>query len=382
MDQFFILCVLLICVAVSHWLSKKPIGRSLGGAIIVILLVAFLANIGVIPSASTAPPLYEYLISVGAPVSIFLLLLNVRLSALRQAGLPMLTMFALGAIGTMSGVWTAGWLTGASEWLGEWHGPLSGMFTATYIGGGANFNALALHYDFVEEGNLFVAATVVDHVVTIVWIAALLILPKCIRRLLPNLKQTVDQQSVDGEQDQSDDDTVGFQDFAVLLAMAFSAHWLSITLSEWSASVGFAVPSILILTTVALIAAQLPTIHRLRGTQMLGMYGAYLFLGVLGAYCEVSAMIDLGLLGLLLLLFVGLAVVIHGLVVFGGGLLLRQEPELIAIASTANVGGSTIVLPMAQSFRRMDLLLPGILVGSLGNAAGTYLGFLMVTLTG
>ena len=73
---------------------------------------------------------------------------------------------------------------------------------------------------------------------------------------------------------------------------------------------------------------------------------------------------------------------IAGLIIFGGGLLLKQEPELIAIASTANVGGSTIVLPMAQSFRRMDLLLPGILVGSLGSALGTYLGFAMVQLVG
>jgi uncharacterized membrane protein len=32
----------------------------------------------------------------------------------------------------------------------------------------------------------------------------------------------------------------------------------------------------------------------------------------------------------------------------------------------------------ATGLRRMDLLLPGILVGSLGNAIGTYAGFLMV----
>ena len=35
-------------------------------------------------------------------------------------------------------------------------------------------------------------------------------------------------------------------------------------------------------------------------------------------------------------------------------------------------------MPIATGLRRMDLLLPGILVGSLGNAIGTYAGFLMV----
>jgi len=35
---------------------------------------------------------------------------------------------------------------------------------------------------------------------------------------------------------------------------------------------------------------------------------------------------------------------------------------------------------LAESFRRHDLLPPGILAGSLGNALGTYLGFLLVGL--
>lgn len=390
MDQLFILVVLLTCVALAHWLAHKPVGRAIGGAILVILLVALLANLGVIPSASNAPPLYGLLISVGAPVSIFFLLLEVRLSALKRAGLPMLSLFILGALATMSGVWIAGWVTGASDWLGEWFGPLSGMFSATYIGGGANFNALALHYDFVEQGNLFAAATVVDHVVTVVWITTLLIMPRLIHKLMRSDTQQRNESDIDQTGDHNNDhrndqgqtdERPAMGDLAILLAMAFAAHWGSLELSAWSASLGFTIPSILILTTVALIAAQLPLVHRLKGTQMLGMYGAYLFLGTLGAYCELSALIELGQLGLLLLLFVGLAVLIHGLILFGGGILLRHPPEMVAVASAANVGGSTVVLPLVQSFKRMDLLLPGILVGSLGNGLGTYLGFLMVRLT-
>ncbi len=383
MDQLFILIVLLSCVAAAHWLAQKPVGRSIGGAILVILLVALLANVGIIPSASNAPPLYTQLISIGAPVSIFFLLLGVRLTALRQAGAPMLVLFALGAVATMSGVFIAGWVTDAGTWLNEWVGPVSGMFTATYIGGGANFNALALHYDFVREGNLFAAATVVDHVVTVLWVTALLIIPKLIRTFTKNTVQAVsglteDQATASVEADSRP----SMGDLAALLAMAFAAHWVSLELSEWFAGSGLAVPSIIILTSLALIAAQLPLVQRLDGTQILGTYGAYLFLGTLGAYCELSALIELGRLGVLLLLFVGLTVLIHGLILFSGGLLFRQDPEMTAIASAANIGGATIVLPLAQSFRRMDLLLPGILVGSLGNGVGTYLGFLMVRLAG
>lgn len=153
-------------------------------------------------------------------------------------------------------------------------------------------------------------------------------------------------------------------------------------IAGWLAHYGVAIPTILILTTLALILAQIPAIHRLQGTNMLGMYGAYLFLGVLGAYCELSALAELGGMALKILLFVGLAVSIHGAVLIVGGLWMRQSPAAIAVASTANIGGSTVVLPMVQTFKRMDLLLPGILVGSLGNAIGTYLGFFMVRLVG
>jgi uncharacterized membrane protein len=61
---------------------------------------------------------------------------------------------------------------------------------------------------------------------------------------------------------------------------------------------------------------------------------------------------------------------------------LKADPDLLAIASTANVAGATTVLPLAQSLGRMELLLPGILVGSLGNGIGTYIGFAVVAAMG
>ena len=50
------------------------------------------------------------------------------------------------------------------------------------------------------------------------------------------------------------------------------------------------------------------------------------------------------------------------------------------MASQANVGGGTSALALARSLGRSDLVLPAILVGSLGMAVGTYLGFLTADL--
>jgi len=380
-DPIFILCSLLAAAALAEWLAGKPVFRHFGGALIVIVIVAILANIGVVPTFANAPPVYDYLLSVGAPVSIFLLLLNIHLPALAKAGGPMLLAFGLGGLGTLVGVTVSALLTGSSQWLGDFAAPFTGMFVATYTGGGANFNALALHYNVMEQGVLFAGANAVDNLVTAIWMGSLLVLPALLRRLAPTRTPHKTFDALENESiSENVDPRPSLFSLSVLIALALSAHWLSLQLAQWLSGFGINIPSILILTSIALAAAQFRGVRNLEGAQMLGTYGAYLFLAVIGAFCDLSALAGLGTLGLQLLAFVGLAVAIHGAVVFGIGLATKMDPDLLAVASTANIGGATTVMPLARSLGRNELLLPGILVGSLGNALGTYLGFSVVSL--
>ncbi len=378
MAQIEILAILTATIAVAHWLGSKPGGRMVGGALLVIILVAVLANLGVVPLASANVPVYNQLLGTAAPVSIFLLLLNARLGSLLRAGGPMLAMFGFAALGTIVGVLAAGWLLGAAEWMGEWYGPLSGMFTATYIGGGANFNALALHYDFMQSGNLYAAAAVADHVLTVVWIAVLLIFPRLVAGILPR-RDIVSDSGAGVEHSPDADERPALGDLVMLLALGLAAFVISEYLAGWlAAGLGVDVPLILILTTLALLLAQTGPVARLRGAETLGMYGAYLFLAALAAYCEVAALRETGTIGLLLMAFVVILILVHGAVVVLAGRLTRQSPEVVAVASATTVGGSTVVLPLVERFGRKDLLLPGIVLGSLGNLLGTYIGFAMV----
>jgi len=377
MSSIHILAVLLAVVAAADWLGRKPGGRVLGGALLVIVLAAILANVGVIPLASANVPVYNQLLGTLAPISIFWLLLDAKLGSLKQAGGPMLGLFAIAAVGIVLGVVVAGLLLGAPDWMGEWYGPLSGMFAATYIGGGANFNALAIHYEVYEAGNLYAASAVADHVMTVVWIALLLAFPRLVRGLLPKVDAT--QQADDPDAPRHTPGKPGLTDLAMLGALGVGAFVVSDALAAWSAgALGIAIPSILILTTLALILAQFETVANLRGTQVLGMYGAYLFLAALAAYCEVAALGALGWLGIKLLAFVVLLIVIHGAVVVLGGRLLKMSAETTAVVSATTVGGSTVVLPLVEKFGRPDLLLPGVVLGTLGNLLGTYIGFMLV----
>ena len=123
--------------------------------------------------------------------------------------------------------------------------------------------------------------------------------------------------------------------------------------------------------------AQFPVVNKLKGHKLLGLLGIYLFLAVIGAYCDVPALLKDGQLAVILMVFVSILVGVHGLITYGMGALLKQDWDIVSIASQANVGGSASAMALSRSLNRNDLTLPGILVGALGNATGTYWGILV-----
>ena len=60
---------------------------------------------------------------------------------------------------------------------------------------------------------------------------------------------------------------------------------------------------------------------------------------------------------------------------FGVARLFKVDLAIAAVTSQANVGGGTSALALARSLGRDDLVLPAVLVGSLGTALGTFVGF-------
>ena len=77
----------------------------------------------------------------------------------------------------------------------------------------------------------------------------------------------------------------------------------------------------------------------------------------------------------ILFVFVLIVIVLHMLVVYGGGRLLGMDLGVLTIASVATKAGPPLVLPMAEQKGWQHLALPGVLVGLLGYAIGNYVGF-------
>lgn len=380
-DPIGVVALLLACVVAAEWLGRRGPGRRVGAGIIVIVLGAALGNSGAIPSASTAPPVYDAIFRVVAPLSIYLLLLDVRLAELRRVGWPMIAAFALGAAGTLLGVVAASELTGLGTLLGDRAAVLAGMYAGTYIGGSSNFNAIALHYGVVEDGMLFAGATAVDATLGTIWIVVILGLPPALARLRARRPEGAAPMAAAGAvADEAPDAPLHAGRLAGVLLLAFAALFASERLSVWLAGRGIAMPSILVLTTLALLVAQVPALRAPGLARALGHFAAWVFLAVVGVHCELATLRGLAELGPVLILFVTVTLVVHGAVLFGGGTLLGLDPDVLAMGSNATVMGATTAPAVAESLDRPDLILPGILTGSLGSAAGTYLGFLVVAL--
>lgn len=376
-NPLYILAVLCVVVVAAEWLVRHTVLRHAGTALVGILLTALVANLGVIPAGSTAEnpvPVYDGIFEYVAPLAIFWLILGVNLRQVLKAGVPLVILFLVGAVGTTAGALSATSLVGGEAAFGAQHNALAGMFTGTYIGGSVNFNAVALQYNVVRDGALYAGTVVVDNIVTTIWMIATLSLPRLLGPLFrAGRAPTANGGVLLGIED--DTESVHPVDIARMLALGLGAVASSLWIAERAAEAGVTIPFMLVLTVVALVLAQVPAISRLRGARVIGMFAVFLFLNVIGAFCDLRSLAGLGTLGVSLLAFASITVVVHGLVTFAAARVMRLDAEMAAVASQANVGGGTSALALARSLGRADLVLPAVLIGSLGNAVGNFFAF-------
>ena len=379
-EPVYIVTILLLLIVGAEWLAEFKFFKHIGAVLIIIIAAAVLANSGVIPSSYNAPPLYDGIFQYAAPIGIFFLLLEVKLKDLKFAGFPMMLMFFIGSAATMIAVVVGYKIVSPQNHFNSAFA-VAGMYTGTYIGGSANLNAVALNYGVNNDGVLYAAVNAVDNILTTVWLIMTLLLPPVLQKIFPRKKSIPPH--LEGLSDEEIRDqmaqkpnNISLTDIAILLALGFGTLFVSAK----AATLVPGLPSILVLTTLALIFAQIPFVQKLQGGRILGYLLIMLFLAVIGAYCDIFALLGSGNAAGILLLWVTIIIFLHGIIIFTVGGLLKQDWDIVSIASNANIGGATSAPVCAASLGRPDLQLPGLLAGTVGNAVGTYLGILVAEL--
>lgn len=354
--------------AVAFLLDRHvPALSRVGASLLTLAFGAAVSNAGLVPAAS---PVYDTIAGPVTNLAIAWLLLAVNLGDMKKAGSRVLGAFGLAVLGVVLGAFL-GALTFAPA-LGENTWRLAGVFTGTYTGGSLNFVAVGKGVGLPQE--VWAGATAADALTGALWMAATLVAPLWLGRFFPPVPKELTELS-DGPEGGAGTHHPFFAparlsalDLAVLLA----AGILLITAADLTAKLIPQVPSVLWLTTYALILGHTRWFHRAEGALQLGTMVLHLFFVVIGIWARVSEIVSVGTVVFLYTLTV---VGVQGLVVYGGGRLLRLDVGSLSVASQASVGGPSTALAVAVAREWPGLILPGIIVGLLGYAVGTYLGF-------
>ena len=368
-----LLAIFLGLVLLSVWLdSRYAWARKISPVVMIIFLAGFVSNVGLITDSS---PFYEDLAGFTVPFAVCLILFIVNLKDLRRFGVTLLAAFGVACIGTIIGVVTAGLLLNPElvKILGAESWKLAGPFTGTYTGGSLNFFAM---WKGLEIGNpdLFAAANAVDNLTIFPLFAVWILVPAWLGRFYPS---SPFWGAIDGNAEAADIETTK-PELRILDVVALSFAAVAIMVlsdlikTHLIAPVVPSFPTILIVTTLALILAQFRFMGRLQGAFELGNLAFFLF------FCAVGAMINVKMaivLSPVLFAYVMIMIVVHMVSIYGLGRLLRLDIRVLTIASCAAKAGPPTVVALANVHGWKNLVLPGMAMGLLGYAVGNYLGF-------
>lgn len=364
-----------------EWASK------ISGAIIALIGALILSNLKVIPTQSVV---YDQVWSYVVPLAITLLLYQCNITKIWKESGKILILFLISAIGTMLGS-TLGYLL-LSNHIPEL-AQLAGMMTGSYIGGGANFAAMAGAFEI--SGDLVSAAVVSDNLLMALYFFVLISIPS-----ITFFKQKFNHPHIDeveniginaGETAASSywkSKEISLKDIGFCISSAFIIVATSVNLAGFFSSI---IPTsnnfskiintllgnqYLIITTITMICATLKPnfFGNLGGAQEIGTFLIYLFFVVIGVPASISSIINNSPL---LLVFCLIVVFINMLVTFGAAKLFKFNLEDAILASNACIGGPTTAAAMAVSKSWSKLIAPIMLVGTLGYVIGNYCGLIV-----
>lgn len=392
-DTWTLWAILAVSASAAIILEQKYQWASrITGCILALLFMLVLANLRVIPTES---PVYDTVWSYVVPLAVPILLLSADFKNLKRDAGRLTGIFLLSSIGTILGGFLAYFaLKGLIPKLNT----IVPMFVGTYIGGSVNF--VALSTVFHVPGQTTSAALVADNLLGAIFFSTIIALP-ALNVIRKNFTHPyIDELERLTEAEQADKKTqaaqywaakeISLKDIALTVSIALVIVAISSKVSDLFAAyftgkdafsqlmVNLLGNKYLLITTFTWLAATFSPIKlsAIKGSQEIGTFLIYLFFAVIGAPASISLILKESPL---LLVFAAIIVATNLIVSLLLGKLFHFSIEEILIASNANVGGPTTAAAMAVSKGWSELIVPALLVGTLGYVIGNYLGIVIGT---
>ena len=372
-DQDFALWALLLAMAAfGFWCERFPWGRKYSGVMIVITLGIVLSNLRLIPSTA---PVYSTVWNYLVPAAIPLLLFRADIRRIVRESGPTLIAFIIGAAGVVAGTLIGIRLLD----LGRFTPELAGVFTGTYIGGSLNFAGVAKAADFNQPA-LMGAAVAADNVITNLHFLIILALPGMLwlTRYFPT--SHMDGAANDGGGEAAAEtaphhiERLDIAGLLLALGLSFGLCALGYAIAG---GLGYPQYAILIITGLALLVPLVAPrlIARLSGDFEAGNVLMMIFFASIGASADLWVLVKTAPI---LFGFAALIIVVHLVILFAIGKVLRIDVAELAVASVAAIGGPGSAAALASVKGWRALVTPGVLTGSLGYAIGTFIGIAVV----
>ncbi|MCU7557085.1 DUF819 family protein [Macrococcus capreoli] len=382
-DVMSLWAIIVIFSSLSIYLELKfKWAAKISGAILALIFALVLSNIKIIPTESIV---YDQVWGFIIPLALPLLLFQIDIKAIWKESGRLLGIFLLSSIGTVVGTFIAFFLLkNHISYLDK----LSAMMSASYIGGGVNFAAMALKFDPPKD--VISAAVVADNLMTAIFILTLMAIPTI--QFFRNKFRTPHIDEVEGTHNASHDDyfsrkEISLLDIALNFGAAFFIVAISFKLSELMTNIlpkpegnilyemftGLVTDKYLILTTFTFILLLLfpKFFKQLNGSSEFGTFLIYLFFFVLGIPASIPLIIQTAPLLLVFVFSIAMTNLIISLI---GGKLIGADLEEILLASNANIGGPTTAAALAIAKGWHKLIGPILVVGTLGYIIGNYIG--------
>ena len=367
-QHFAVFTAILVLSAMAFASERTVIGQKITGTVVVILLAIAAANTGLIPHSA---PAYSFIFSYIVPMLIPLFLFQADVRRLAKEASRTTAAFLVATLGTVAGVIVAALLLDLSQ-LGaasdltaeRREAGIVGLFASTYIGGSVNYAALGEITGLSKDASFFSAATAADNLFSAVFLSVIALIPGAqwlTRRFVPH---TAGNNAALEKPDVTPASIVYSLAAAgsIVAATDLLCWWLDIP--SWRYA-------IMTLITVG-IATALPQVRIwFAGAFEIGVALSFTFFAAIAAGADIRAMISVAPLLIVLVLIL---LSVHLIVLLAVGRRLGLTiPELLT-ASNAAILGATTAPAMAAAKGWHDQVTPGVLVGVIGYALGTFIG--------
>jgi uncharacterized membrane protein len=371
-DPTEIVIFLSVILAFVYWLKEQTFAAPFFKIVPFVLWIYFIPMLattaGITPPSSEA---YDWITNYFLPASLVLLLISSDIPTILKVGPKALITFFAGTLGIMIGAVISLLIFKSFLPADAWQG--FAALSGSWIGGGSNM--IAIKESVGTSDSMMGTIIIVDTLVGYGWMAIVVSFSGYQKNI--DAMNKVDTSVIEKinkrmESFLSHRKPIDFKTFSVMIALSLTIAAVCLELGKIIPPIGEVLSSfawtiiLVIIISIALSFTKLSNLEE-KGASVIGNYMLYFLLASIGAKANLTAIFEAPLF----LAAGAVWILIHAVILFSIGRLIKAPVFLIATSSQANIGG-VVSAPIVASIYQPSLAPVGLLLGLLGNIVGTF----------